>query len=370
MSSAHNKKRLGTYVALAGTYLTIPLALDAQVNYIDVDPDIDLGSVGTMTAVFALDIDENGTFDYQLTRVMSSGPGSSSFASSAFIQGLGSNEVMVDTLIYGLANDPGTKINAAANWALLADLGNYSKTSTDTVSNGPWVNAADKFLGLRFQDAVGDLHYAWMRLDFSEGFADGLIKDQAYQVPANKAIRAGRGIACSAPANPNAVVGIGSVELSWEANPIADEYGIFGRPLGAPSFRSFTSTEAIVNISGLDEGESFEWEVRVACLDGNISEATPLDTFTTLCMRDWEGDWSDIQIYNSASSIFIALDEEQDGMLLRLFDLNGRLVLSQVLSGGMNQIDLRGDRSSMYLIADLSGNGVQRRFKLVASTLR
>jgi len=54
---------------------------------------------------------------------------------------------------------------------------------------GPWRNAQDRFLGVKFV-IDGELHYGWVRLNVDGSFKKGLLTGYAYETIPNKPIEA------------------------------------------------------------------------------------------------------------------------------------------------------------------------------------
>src|SRR5882672_1805520 len=59
---------------------------------------------------------------------------------------------------------------------------------------GKWSNAVDKYMGVKFIDGSGNLHYGWVRMDVQNNPAKIVIKDFAYESIPDKGIYAGSSI--------------------------------------------------------------------------------------------------------------------------------------------------------------------------------
>jgi hypothetical protein len=93
---------------------------------------------------------------------------------------------------------------------------------------------------------------------------------------------------CIAPANPvSSALSSNGATISWDSSgPSSDGYQIQGRVLGTTSWKKLVvlGAESRV-ITGLSSGTTHEWYVRARCIDGSITDFSPLTTFTTLSPR-------------------------------------------------------------------------------------
>lgn len=194
-------KKYGT-MAAAVTGVAVVGDADAQVVYHDINPDSTFSNNGD---VFNLDLNHDGTVDFQINLSQNSGGGSSWFFSTndVRINPQGSSNSMVITSNYAAALSSGAAIGSANSFTtsnLMASKwvstsyystgsGSYY-TWTSYSSYGNWLGAQDKFLGLKFKIGA-NTHYGWARLDVSSNADQFTIKDYAYNATANTSINAG-----------------------------------------------------------------------------------------------------------------------------------------------------------------------------------
>jgi hypothetical protein len=70
----------------------------------------------------------------------------------------------------------------------MAYAGGYG---SQTFSDGPWVKATNRYLGLKFL-INGQVHFGWARLTVSKQFRHVVLTGYAYETIPNKALRAGQ----------------------------------------------------------------------------------------------------------------------------------------------------------------------------------
>lgn len=203
------ENRLAKYSAVAGIVVASS-ALNAQVQYVDVNPDqvvtnasgpflLDLNADATPDMIFAVSV-ITGSFTSSSYNVLYTG--NFPVVGGAFIAGASTWQSYPEV---GMLN-AGVTVDAAANWA----GGSYGfmgynvvftippLSFTSTVTEGGWLGAGDKFIGMSFQ-AAGNTHYGWVRCNVAANGSTITIKDYAYQATPNCAINTGvqTGAACS-----------------------------------------------------------------------------------------------------------------------------------------------------------------------------
>jgi len=187
-----NKKitqKLAAYSALAAGVVAAGNSADAQIVYVDVDPD------ETYIADHQLDLDLNsdGIVDFSLmigagdTRNMvrlEPEMGNEALGSAA------GNFFYPFTLnLNDPINDAQTIWNGTANGSILTMAWVYTAGG----SYGNWLNVTDKYLGLRFFIGT-DVHYGWVRFDVTcnpQGVTV-VFKDYAYNTTPDQGIDAGQ----------------------------------------------------------------------------------------------------------------------------------------------------------------------------------
>jgi hypothetical protein len=91
--------------------------------------------------------------------------------------------------------------------------------------SGPFKDAANKFMGVRFHlDDTNSMYYGWVRLDVSD-FKQVIVKDYAYEQTANKMIYAGSNVSVS---DRNGILNVENVKVfSSGRNVIINAAGDF-----------------------------------------------------------------------------------------------------------------------------------------------
>jgi hypothetical protein len=194
-------KRLAQYGALT---IAIAGVTDAngQIEYTDITPDFN----GGINSDYALDLNNDGTDDFQITQSQPySYPSFSFLVNRLAIRPLdAANETLVDNpsagaYAYPFALDSGGVISSGqATWnnngfgsSSFQSL-NWASTYYGSLYNdGNFVGVADKFIGLRF-NISGQTHYGWVRLDVSADATVWAVKDYAYNSVAGEPINAGQ----------------------------------------------------------------------------------------------------------------------------------------------------------------------------------
>ncbi len=176
------RKKLKPYSALAGSILVVGSA-DAQIVYTNITDYTATQNGDT----YQLDLNNDGTNDYdiKLTHIKSTG------GTADFVMGVAASaNLMASNSTGGLscltlnANiGAGNLWNAGSN-GLPLGFGNGS------IAFGPWVSAVDRYAGFKFVKNSKN-YYGWARMDMNNLASSFTIKDYAYEMTADKAIKAG-----------------------------------------------------------------------------------------------------------------------------------------------------------------------------------
>ncbi|MEM5563540.1 T9SS type A sorting domain-containing protein [Psychroserpens sp. AS72] len=175
-------KQLAKYGALTAAIVGVNDASGQSIIYNDIADFT--GGVGD---TFLIDIDNNGTNDFQIRH---------NGSSNLYIDPLtASNDVLGSggaTFAYPFALSNGATIsNGAGSWFNNGFSGGFQSLNYGSCSFGNWCSITDGFLGLRF-NISGSIHYGWARLDI-DAFGDvWTIKDFAYHDTADTALNAGQ----------------------------------------------------------------------------------------------------------------------------------------------------------------------------------
>ncbi len=181
-------KKLTAYTALAAGVVAAGTDADAQIVYVDIDPD----EVYTQNHDLELDLNNDGIVDFTLLIGDYATPAAARLLPKAGNEALGSG---AGNYFYPFAlnlNDSISATQATWNGTLNGSMLTMAWVFTGG-SYGNWLNAADKYLGLRF--FIGDnLHYGWVRFDIA---ADSVgitvvFKDYAYNSIPGQGLEAGQ----------------------------------------------------------------------------------------------------------------------------------------------------------------------------------
>lgn len=171
------KALFGGLVFFATCFFT-GISLQAQVIYRDIQPDVHL----TGWEVYSLLVGDTGASvnigRYEIWKH----PDEVVLNTYDFS---GNTQVLVNASDQVLALNQGASINAAS--------GTWKSPSYYVLNSngaGPWVNAMDKYIGLRFKKN-GNWYYGWARLDIDATPTYYTLKDAAYHAGAGQAILAG-----------------------------------------------------------------------------------------------------------------------------------------------------------------------------------
>jgi hypothetical protein len=172
-------EQLKNYLALTAGFVALAPIADAQIIYVDINPD----SVLTGNESFQLDVNHDGTFDYKIKQFSDN----HKFYYNSFT-GLNDNQVLSFRWSYDW------------NRFYLPERMNFGdEISSDPPYSKVWRNGGylvrfrghqDKYIGLRFKIS-GDFHNGWARLDVDSSGMFITLKDYAYNVAAGKSIMAG-----------------------------------------------------------------------------------------------------------------------------------------------------------------------------------
>ncbi len=190
-----SRNKLISYSALAVNFLGFQ-EISGQVYYNDIDPDTVLEFNGDE---FLLDMDNDGAPDFWFTKASFFTTSSwwmseTAFSNNIEVQGIGINDkIAASTFWTGLCSSCSTTFTApyALNVNVMINESDfnfyYQGEIAFIVSNyfggggaGNWFpDTEDKFLGLRFWDGEGLLHYGWIRCSVVDDYKL-IIKDFAF----------------------------------------------------------------------------------------------------------------------------------------------------------------------------------------------
>jgi hypothetical protein len=183
--------KLGAYAFATGALLATPDPAPAEIIYSGV-VDVPVG----LNTSYNLDLNGDGTTDFTIVNSYDSGFGSTCSSTSLVVP---DNNAVVITPPDAAALNPFDVISAndqlGGGRRLMAALSTSQMGSVGTIRRvyGPWIDAQNKFLGLRFVFPDGSTHYGWARMSVGyqgNGF-DPVIHDWAYENTPDMPILAG-----------------------------------------------------------------------------------------------------------------------------------------------------------------------------------
>ncbi len=167
-------------------------AAPAAAEIVFTPANVNIGAGGS----YALDLNGDGIPDFTLHRCRCIGDGHTSFLfAENDVQGNGVRDTPQDEAaampVGAFIGDPKafTTSNSSYGFGQIMARAFYY---TQTAFTGPWANATNKYLGLRFVIA-GQIHYGWARLTVTNFNRNGtaLLTGYAYETEPQQPIRAG-----------------------------------------------------------------------------------------------------------------------------------------------------------------------------------
>jgi len=190
-----NKSKLAGYTAVAGA-IVAGSAANAQITYMDVNPDVVIDSNTTLINPYAIDFNNDATPDIVLGVAHIEGATSTFTYKGAFAYAgiLDTNNAIIasDTATIAAALDCGVAVSAAATFgndsygnfgyaALINGTIPFASTTT------PFLGATDKYLGVKFNAASGT-HYGWVKLSVAANAETITVKEYAFNATPDEAI--------------------------------------------------------------------------------------------------------------------------------------------------------------------------------------
>lgn len=203
-------KRLADYAAFAGSIICLMNKADAEVIYTDIDPDVVLDTDGNY---FAIDIDNNGTPDFQFLKStftiydftlgniyyynLWAGPMNTANAFAGFSHYY-PYPGLLDFFPYALSLN--ANIGSGLSWqttdyqliAFVENIVGYEVHCFNCSWNGnSSQDVIDHYLGISFVDEDSLRHYGWIRCDVINNGLKLILKDFAYETEPEYLILAG-----------------------------------------------------------------------------------------------------------------------------------------------------------------------------------
>ncbi len=347
-------------------------SVHSQIIFTEIAPDsVVTGLISPATGdAYFLDMDNNGTDDYELVKVTDPSWDFAYMQSGGTTPGM--NEVIA-SMGAGIREvhhlDSGDVIDAAGPWELVTG-GNLQFVSDFLAlppPTGLWVGEADGYFGVRF-DSLGTTYYGWARFGIASDNSTMTIKSYAYESSGGSIVAGNYPVAitpCLAPTALNATsITINSANLGWTENNAATEWQI---QHGAAGFTIGTGTIVDVTtnpyaLGGLSDFTTYDFYVRSICGAGDTSAWSLASSFTTLI--DDAGITGEqkpmISVYpNPAMDQLTIKHSGSVNTIFTLVDLSGRTILNIPIPTPSTTIDLNGVSTGIYVWSVSSESGQQ-----------
>jgi len=258
--------------------------------------------------------------------------------------------------------------SGAANDSLIVKLSNGTTTvvletvTASTPGSSSWVNRSFRILDFLPLSAT-------MRLtvETADAAATGHIVEGAFDGFAITDVAAP---VCAAPTGTFANnITASSARVNWSAVPGALSYQVQGRKVGTTNFRNSTTSGTFRNVTGLNAGTAYEWKVRVQCSSGEVSDFSPLSTFSTLALRMAPEPIASLQPNPAITQTLLTIESAPEGALQwQLLDILGRPLragrVNAVQGSAQLPLSLEGLPAGLYLVA-ISGTNWQEQLELL-----
>lgn len=175
--------RIASYSAAAGVVLAAAPSADAQIVHTDVDPD----EVITIGNTFAIDVDNDGTDDFDF--VANTG-GASATTGRILIRNANTAATQNALLGVDAVYFTNTAIGAVSNLSNGASIGPVSAPQgfysygiiASLYSGVTYYNfvGSEGYAGFQFIAGDGQLHYGWARVSADNGVTQGTLLEYAY----------------------------------------------------------------------------------------------------------------------------------------------------------------------------------------------
>ena len=336
-------KKLLAYSAMAGPFILLTDNLQAQITYVDIEPDL---FIPETPPYVDLDLNGDGIFELKPRQFSILGNcygniGIDHYDVSAFTTG----ELFWQPFNFGdvLTGPYTTDYNSPYLGIFYAPDENL----------GPFIDAGDKYIGFKFH-AGGLINFGWARVNVTS--CSQTIKDYAYSIAP---IAAGEGMVADEclPPNPLGYISVSptSVKVKWMPVAGAVNYQIKYRLLGAPTWmnKNVSAPASIKKLNGLVCDADYEWKIRVECADGELSPYSALASFTTADCKLNTTENPELHIFPNpaANTIVIStqFDDYENAMII-IYDMTGKNVLSSNLTVESESIDISILSNGMYFI--------------------
>lgn len=295
------KKRLKAYSLTAGAVAAGATAVNAQVDYTDLDPD----AVASNTDTVYLDLNNDGTDDFVFLASFDT-YGSGSFnVYKNFAVALGSNAIVGSATsggyLYPYAIPTGSVINgnlsmnSGSNFQTLGwDYFTASGSAAYTFGNIR-VDSGDAYVGLRL-DLNGATHYGWARISLNLG-GTLTLKDYAYEQTACLGIEAGAttgGLTATPAPTASNIVAVDNGNVG-DGTDILVTFDVASSEAGVSEYRVFAVKAASAG----------SFDLTAASASTNYKSVTPTGSSISTDLSGTNDSDGDAIVINNAYAIFV-----------------------------------------------------------------
>lgn len=141
----------------------------------------------------------------------------------------------------------------------------------------------------------------------------------------------------------------------WDSNPAADSYQIWYRQTGVATWIKKTVTMNLKTLKSLSPETTYEYKVRTKCSEGEFSDFTSIQNFTTLLLKTGEiADYFKIEIYPNPARDLITIIMDStfttNSTSLTIVDLLGNIVLETLITSSSIELDIKHLPKGMYFV--------------------
>jgi len=142
--------------------------------------------------------------------------------------------------------------------------------------------------------------------------------------------------------------------IHWTAAPDLELNQVWYRTTAGGPWIKKTSLTDFKTIKALTPGTTYEYKVRTKCTDGEFSEFSPIESFTTLPLKtgEMENDLS-IEVYPNPASdlLYVELDRGDHDIELKILDMAGKQIKSiSTNNSELIEINIAELSSGIYLL--------------------
>ncbi len=155
---------------------------------------------------------------------------------------------------------------------------------------------------------------------------------------------------CATPTGLTSTPASNGAILSWlDDDPERLGVQIKGRRSGDAFFATAKTSTSSFAVGGLTSSTSYEWKLRAKCLDGDISGFSPLDTFTTLSLREGV-ELPELKLSPNPATTSVTVLTTDQFETMTITDLLGRVVDQRQVTDSYTEVDVKGWSAGVYLV--------------------